>query len=98
MGPVSIDSHVFWTFQKSAEGSLARYLPCVGPEALRKTISECFGRNRIVVRQTIPQIRGGITWGSALFDLSVTISMFIFRSFLKVPPLRLSQTRESSAH
>ena len=36
MGPVYIDFHDFTTFQTSGADSLARYLPCFRPGALRK--------------------------------------------------------------
>ena len=73
MGPVPTDFHDFLNFQKSQDGFLTRYLSCFRPGCFQIRIFEVSGPNQKDARQKVMQIRGGITSGSALFDLFVTI-------------------------
>ena len=73
MGTVWIDVHVFCDFQKRSHGLLARYLSRFRAGWLQIRNFEDFGRNQKDARRKVMQIRGGITSGSALFDLFVSI-------------------------
>ena len=73
MGTVWIDFHVFCDFQKRSHGFLARYLSCFRSGWLQIRNFEDLGRNQKDARRKVMQIRGGITSGSALFDLFVSI-------------------------
>ena len=73
MGPISIDFHQFCDFLKSWCGFLTRYLSCFRPGCFRIHIFQVFGRDRKEPRRKVMQIRGGITSGSAFFDLFVAI-------------------------
>ena len=73
MGPVSTDFHEFCDFLKSWGGFLTRYLSCFRAGCRRIRIFEALGRNQKDARRKVMQIRGGITSGSALFDLFVAI-------------------------
>ena len=73
MGLIWTDFHDFYDFQKSCGGFLTRYLSCFRPGCFQFRMFDFFGRNRKDARQKVMQIRGGITSGSALFDLFVSI-------------------------
>ena len=73
MGPVPTDVHEFCDWQKSCRGFLTRYLSCFRSGCFQIRSFEGFGRNQKDARQKVMQIRGGITSGSALFDLFVAI-------------------------
>ena len=73
MSPVPIDFHDFRLFQKSCHVFLTLYLSCVRPGCFQTRIFEVFGQNQKVAPRTVMQIRGGITSGSALFDLFMPI-------------------------
>ena len=73
MGPVPAEFHESHDFQKSCSGFLTRYLLRFRPGCFPICISEVFGRNQKDARQKVMQIRNGITSGSALFDLFVTM-------------------------
>ena len=73
MGPVSTDFHEFCDFLKSWGGFLTRHLSCLRPGCFTIHIFQVFGRDQKEPRRKVTQIPGGITSGSALFDLFVAI-------------------------
>ena len=98
MGPVPTDFHDFLTFQKSQDGFLTRYLSCfrAGTSKFafsrfsvetKKNRDEKLCRFVVVSPREVPS--------SAV---SCPLKIFKFRSFLKVPPVCLSQFRQCSVH
>ena len=85
MGPFPIDFHEICDFHKSCRGFLTRYLSCFWPRAIHICIFEAFGRNQKDARRKVMQIRGGITSGSAFFDLFVPIQDFHCLTFSEAP-------------
>ena len=71
LGSVWTDFHDVELFHKSCRAVLARYLQCVRPGENRMFV--LFDRDQKDVRRKVMQIRGGITSGSALFDLFMPI-------------------------
>ena len=98
MGPGWTDFHDFEHFQESGRGFLARYLPCFRSGApktgfasfltgTKKMRDEKLCRFVVVSPREVPSL-----------TISCPFKIFIFPSFLKSPPICLSQLREFSVH
>ena len=98
MGPVSTNFHDFETFEKSGDDSLARYLPCFRPGALRKQFPSVLVGTKKMRDEKLCRFVVVSPREVPYSTFSCPFKIFNFRSFLKAPPLRLSQSRESSVH
>ena len=85
MGPVLTDFHEICDFLKSCGGFLTLYLSCFRPGCFTIHIFQVFGRDQKEPRRKVTQIRGGITSGSALFDLFVASKDFRFSMIFHGP-------------
>ena len=98
MGPVSNDFHDFQSFQKSRRGFLARYLPCFRSGAPKKGFSSFLTGTKEMHDEKLCRFVVVSPREVHYLTISCPFKIFIFQSFLKAPPICLSQFREFSVH
>ena len=75
MGPVSTDVHDFRLFSNKLSWLAGPLFIVFSAQPSQGRLFEVVGRDQKDARRKVTQIRGGITSGSALFDLFVAMNM-----------------------
>ena len=98
IGPLSTNAHDFETFEKSCDDSLARYLPCFRPGALRKQFpSVLVGTQKLRDKKLCRFVVVSPREVSSL-TFSCPFEIFVFWSILKASAIFLSRSSRKSVH
>ena len=98
MGPVSIDLHDFRICQKSGDDSLARYLSCFRPGALKKRFSSFSVGTEKLSDEKLRRCVVVSPREAPSLPILCPSKILTFRSFLKAPLLFLSLPSRKSVH